>query len=86
VTDVSASSTYPFDVATFAGATTTDVSKSQVGFNVGTDVTTPLSKYFGVGAIVRYSRASLQLPVSAGQEVTIQAGGLQIGGGVRFRF
>ena len=86
VTDVSASSSYPFDTATFVGAITTDVSRSQVGFNAGVDVTALFSKYVGVGAIVRYSRASLDLPVAAGQEVTIRAGGLQIGGGVRFRF
>ncbi|MEP7306224.1 MAG: hypothetical protein ABJA98_11960 [Acidobacteriota bacterium] len=86
VTDVNASSTYPFDTATFVGAVTADVSRSQVGFNAGVDVTTLVSKHVGVGAIVRYSRASVQLPVSAGQEVTIHAGGLQVGGGVRFRF
>ena len=39
VTDVTVSSTYPFDTATFVSATTADASRSQVGFNVGVDVT-----------------------------------------------
>ena len=86
VTDVVVSSAYPYDTATFVSATTEDASKSQVGFNAGVDVGALFSKHVGVGAIVRYSRASLQLPVSAGQEVEIHAGGLQVGGGVRFRF
>jgi len=86
VTDVNASSVYPFDTATFVSGITADVSRWRVGFNVGVDVTWMASKYTGVGAIVRYSRASVPLPVSGGEEVTIDAGGLQVGGGVRFRF
>ena len=85
VTDVSASSAYPYDTATFVGATTAEVSQSQVGFNAGVDVNMVFE------ARRRGCDCSLQprvtaIPGGLGQEVTIRAGGLQIGGGVRFRF
>jgi hypothetical protein len=86
VTDVTTSSVYPYDTATFVSATTVHLSQSHLGFNTGVDFTARVSKAVGVGAIVRYSRASLQFPVNAGQEVEIRAGGLQVGGGVRFAF
>lgn len=86
VTDVTTSSVYPYDTATFVSATTVQLSQSHLGFNTGVDITARVSKAVGVGPIVRYSRASLHFPVSAGQEVEIRAGGLQVGGGVRFAF
>jgi hypothetical protein len=45
-----------------------------------------MSRYVGIGALVRYSRASVSLPAGFGTEVTVRAGGLEIGGGVRLRF
>jgi len=86
VTDVSTSSVYPYDTATFVSATTVQLSQTQLGFNGGVDITERVSKSVGVGAIVRYSRASVPFPVASGQEVSIRAGGLQVGGGVRFAF
>jgi hypothetical protein len=86
VTDVTTSSAYPYDTATFVSATTVEQSQSQLGFNGGVDITARVAKFFGVGAIVRYSRASLQFPLSSGQETSIRAGGLQVGGGVRLAF
>jgi hypothetical protein len=86
VTDVTASSVYPYDTATFVSGITVDESKSQLGFNTGVDITFRPSKYVGVGGIVRYSRASLQFPVASGPELTLRAGGLQLGGGLRVGF
>jgi hypothetical protein len=86
VTGVNTSSTYPFDTATFVDATTIERSQSRIGYNAGLDVTAGISKHVGVGGIVRYSRASLQFPVVPGQEVTIRAGGAQLGVGIRLAF
>lgn len=86
VTDVTTSSTYPYDTATFVSATTAQDSQSHLGFNTGLDIGARASRYVGVGAIVRYSRASLQFPVGSSQEATVRAGGLQVGGGIRFAF
>jgi hypothetical protein len=86
VTDVTASSVYPYDTATFVSGITVKESKSQLGFNAGVDITFRPSKHVGVGGIVRYSRASLQFPMASGPEVTVRAGGLQVGGGLRVGF
>jgi hypothetical protein len=86
VTDVATSSAYPYDTATFVSATAADTSQSQVGFNGGLDLTARVWRYVGVGAIARYSRASLQFPAGLGRDVTVRAGGLRIGGGIRLAF
>jgi hypothetical protein len=77
---------YPYDTAAFKQAVTVGGSESQLGFNVGFDVSTSLSERFGIGLLTRYSRSSLDFPVAEGQEVTVHAGGLQVGGGLRVRF
>jgi hypothetical protein len=86
VTDINYKDEYPFDAPTFTSATSADASTMAVGFNAGTDVTWKLSRKFGVGALVRFSRASVTLSSGAGNSVSTSAGGLQAGGGVRIAF
>jgi hypothetical protein len=83
VTDVNVSDPYPFDTPTFASAATTTASATPIGFNVGLDVTWRRWRRGGLGALVRYSRASATL--SPG-ETKVIAGGLQTGAGVRIGF
>jgi hypothetical protein len=79
--------TYPYDTATFGTATTTKATGTKLGFNAGVDVGVRLSRNFGVGALLRFSRASLTLPLTGSSSgVSVDAGGLQVGGGVRFYF
>lgn len=82
VTNVTVSESYPFDTATFAGATVVRQSHSAAGFNVGGDLSYILRPHVGVGFDVRYSRATVALTGSA----TVVAGGSHVGGGIRFRF
>jgi hypothetical protein len=86
VTDVAVNETYPYDTATFASATTTDVTRSRFGYNAGLDVSGRVARRIGVGFTARYSRASVHLPATATEDVTVRVGGLQVGGGVRFGF
>ena len=86
VTDVVFTDAYPFDTATFASATTTSLSKTATGVNVGADITWKLSRNVGVGGLVRFAKASVTLAPSAGNSTTIDVGGVQVGGGVRFAF
>lgn len=86
VTNVNATEVYPYDTAAFASATTVTTSKSRAGFNAGADFILRVAKSAGVGVTARYSRASLQLSASTADTVSIRAGGLQIGGGLRFGF
>jgi hypothetical protein len=86
VSGVSINETYPFDTATFAGATTTRVSKSAVGFNAGVDISRPLSSRVGVGGLIRYSRGNVEFDDATTSRATAKAGGLELTGGVRLRF
>ena len=68
---------------------TTRPSESTVGFNVGIDGTYMLMRNAGIGAMIRYSRGSADLAAPAGtgaESFSIDAGGLEIAAGLRFRF
>jgi hypothetical protein len=65
------------------------------GYNVGADINYLFSRHFGIGALVRYSGASLDVANalsaerfggSAQETVNLDLGGLQILGGLRIRF
>jgi len=86
VSDVAINETYPFDAATFASATTRQLSKSAVGFNAGVDVSYPLSSWLGIGGLIRYSRAELKFGDAELDQQTVRAGGVEAVGGVRIRF
>jgi hypothetical protein len=86
VTDINVSDPYPFDAPTFASAVTTTASATPVGFNVGLDVTWRRWRRGGLGALVRYSRASATFSSGSVGATTVVAGGLQAGGGVRISF
>jgi hypothetical protein len=77
---------YPYDNGTIASANTTNESGMAIGFSAGADFTYFLSKTIGVGGIVRYALASVDLPVTGQPSVPVKAGGLQVGGGLRVFF
>jgi len=81
VTTMAVNETYPFDTATFSGATTARASGTALGFNAGVDISRQLTSHAAVGALVRYSRADVKF-----DRQTVKAGGLEAGGGVRVRF
>lgn len=86
VTAVAFSQTYPFDVATFTAAASGTQTESAVGYNVGADVGYFFSRYVGIGALVRFTRASLDLMSEDNGQISVDAGGLHAGGGLRLRF
>ena len=75
---------------TLTGTSIENVSDNAVGFNIGVDGTYKL-KYrllgypLTVGAFVRYAGGSVDLSGAAGT-VSLDVGGLQVGGGIRLRF
>jgi hypothetical protein len=93
VADVAYTETYPYDTATFSGATLMRVNATRVGFNAAADLTWRLSRRWGVGGLIRFARARVPLtmtstgtdlqPTSAGSVV---AGGFQATGGLRMTF
>jgi Outer membrane protein beta-barrel domain len=84
-TAVKFSETYPYDTAAFTSADLTESSKTAVGLFVGADVAWMFSKHVGVGGAIQLARATMDLKVSD-RTVSIDAGGTQAGGGVRFVF
>ena len=81
VTAVQRTEAYPYDEATFSGATVETEEESTNGFNVGADVAYYFTKNIGVGGIVRFSSATAAFSLG-----DVDAGGALVGGGVRLRF
>lgn len=87
VQDVSFEDAFPFETATFRSASKMTQSESAVGFHVGADVAVFFSTHVGVGGLVRYSQAMVDLPSGGNNDArTVDAGGLHVGGGLRIRF
>jgi hypothetical protein len=72
--------------ATFGAATVVESRENKLGANGGVDASVLLWKSFGIGGIVRYSRANVLFKPAPGMDITVHPGGLQLGGGIRFRF
>jgi len=81
VTAIQFQDAYPYDEATFSGATVATEEESKTGFNVGADVAYYFTKNVGVGGIVRFSAAKTTFSLG-----DVDAGGALVGGGVRLRF
>lgn len=86
VGSVTVDETYPFDTATFRSAVTDTADGSAIGFNVGADITRMFSRRAGGGLLVRYAGASVDLNAPDSRNVSTDAGGLQVGAGLRFMF
>ena len=77
---------YPYDTLTYSGTTRQTQTASKAGVNMGIDMTILLAKQVGVGVLMRYSRASVVFKTPAGTSVSVNAGGAQLGAGLRLRF
>jgi len=86
VDDVTVDQTYPYDTAMLHGVVATRHTGSAVGFNVIADVTRLLTARVGVGVAAGFSRAKVDLGTNDSTTMTVDAGGAQLSGGVRFRF
>jgi hypothetical protein len=84
VEKVQFSESYPYDTATLLPVTTTDATKSVVGFNGGLDIGYYFTRTVGVGGMLRYAGGTLSLP-SHGTNLPVKVGGFQAGAGVRIR-
>jgi Outer membrane protein beta-barrel domain len=88
VTNVNYSQEYPYDTATLSGVDSTRIKDSATGFNAGADLRWMLSQSFGIGGVVRFSRATIDLEVDtpAHRTISVDAGGAYLGAGIRFTF
>jgi Outer membrane protein beta-barrel domain len=87
VTDVTYSESYPFDTAAFTGAMTVDATSDwTIGFHVGADVAWKFSRSFGVGGLVRLSRAEADFNAANNPAIEADVGGIVVAAGVRIAF
>ncbi|HZT75222.1 MAG TPA: outer membrane beta-barrel protein [Vicinamibacterales bacterium] len=82
VSDITVSQTYPYDTATFASATTQQVSKGRAGFNVGAEAAYLFRPHAGLAVGARYAHAHVPLTSTASTD----AGGAHVTAGLRLRF
>ena len=74
-----------FDMVDVASVSTTSVSATSFGGHIGFDGTFLLNDQLGVGGFFRCAAGSVDLP-TGDTLVSVDAGGLQIGGGLRLFF
>jgi hypothetical protein len=67
---------------TLEDITLTSFSKSGIGFVAGVDLRYMITPRFGLGALAKFSAASVDLT----DDTKIDVGGFQLGGGIRIRF
>jgi hypothetical protein len=77
---------YPYDTVSAVSAPMAAVQDNPVGFNLGAGLDQKLGGHFGLGVYGRYSRARAILRPSPGNALGLEAGGFQVGGGVRLFF
>lgn len=83
---VNTTETYPYDTAEFASGDLQTLKQGGWGFNAGVDLGWMFTRNFGIGGLLRYSRATVSLEPSGRDARDIDAGGLQAGAGIRLAF
>jgi hypothetical protein len=86
VTGVTVDEEFPYDTATFRDATSTRAKRGAVGFNAGGEISRTFTRRLGAAFLGRFTRARVALNVERGHRVSIDAGGAQVGAGLRVAF
>ena len=85
VVDVKYSEEFPYDEAVFTGVDSKRGTGTATGFNAGVDVQWMFNPRLGVGGLVRFTKATVDVTVD-NRTIQMDAGGLQVGGGIRLAF
>jgi hypothetical protein len=87
VSNVTFTDVPPYNTVGFTGAVVTRADATGLGFNAGIDLGIKLSKYVGIGAILRYTKASVTFPLeNSTAGVHTDVGGAHAGAGLRLYF
>ena len=78
--------TYPYDTVAVISVPREAGDAPALGFNLGAGIDFRVARHVALGAQARFSRASLELERPNADAVLVDAGGLQLTGGVRFLF
>src|SRR4051812_44393952 len=76
----------PFSTVSIGSVAVSSESKWATGVNAGVDLLYHVTESIGAGVLLRYVGGSVDLPVSGGGTIKVDAGGTQIGAGIRYRF
>jgi hypothetical protein len=85
VVDANFSEEFPYDAATFTGVDTRRATGTTTGFNAGVDFQWMFNRNLGAGALVRFTKAMVDLELD-NRTIPVDAGGVQIAGGIRLAF
>jgi hypothetical protein len=85
VIDVNYTEEFPYDTATFTGVDSKRGTGTAMGFNAGVDVQWMFNPNLGAGALVRISKATVDLTVD-NRTIQVDAGGAQVAAGIRLAF
>ena len=77
---------YPYDTVTAVSAPSATFLDNPFGFNLGVSLPSRLTEHVALGAQGRFSRAKARLHPSPGNTLGFDAGGFQLGAGIRFLF
>ena len=77
---------YPFDTVTVTGTPLAATSDHALGFNLGAGLDWRLARHAAIGTQVRFSHATVSLQPTSADRVEIEAGGVQVTGGLRLDF
>lgn len=86
VTDVNYSEDYPYDTATFRSVDSERSKGSATGLHAGVDAQWAFTRSVGLGALVRFTRATVDLDGPADRTISVDAGGAHIAAGLRLTF
>ena len=86
VSGINAIEAYPYDAPVFERHLKSEDNVAALGFNIGADVAVFFSRYVGAGGTLRFTRATLDFRSADNDILSTKAGGIYVGGGVRFRF
>jgi len=86
VRSVTAIELYPFDTAQFGTADLQVFNTTAWGFNAGADISWMVTRNFGVGGLLRFAQATVEMTPTGRAAVKMDVGGFHAGGGARFSF
>jgi len=86
LSNVNYSQEYPYDTVTVTSTPMTRVSDQPFGFNLGASLDYRFSKSVGFGIQGRFSQAKAKFSVPNAGDTEVNAGGFQVGGGLRIYF
>jgi hypothetical protein len=86
VTEIEVDEEYPYDTASFVSAHVTAATATKLGYHAAADMMWRPAEVWGIGILVRYSRAEAPLVADEVEAAASTVGGVQVAAGLRLIF